>query len=422
MDALVELGKCRIPELLKIDTQGYEGQWLLPKRQAMGSAMRLAILCTHPIQYLAPVFRALAEQRNLQVRVFYGWKGAVEKTLDRGFGKEFAWDIPLLDGYDFEFLPNVAHNPGTHHFRGIDLPTLHRRVEQWRPDALLVYGWRYKAHLSAMRYFRGRIPILFRGDSTLLDERPGWRRWARRRALRWVYRHVDMALYVGQQNRRYFEAHGLRDHQLVFAPHAVDNVRFAAEARFDDSCDHRQELNIPRDAVVVLFAGKLEAKKAPELLLRAVRSVDDESLRLVFVGSGPLEDELRAQADKRVMFLGLRNQSEMPRVYRLADCVVLPSRGPGETWGLALNEAMACGRAVAASDRVGAAADLVQPGRNGWVFPADEANAIGEFLETAAALGRDGLRSFGEQSRQIINDWSIPRQVEGILHAVRHCE
>lgn len=383
---------------------------------------RLAIVCTHPIQYFAPVFRALSEQGDLQVRVFYGWKGAVEKTLDHGFGQAFAWDIPLLDGYDFEFVPNVASDAGTHHFRGIDLPTLQERIARWVPDALLVYGWRHKAHLRAMRYFHRRIPILFRGDSTLLDERSGFRRWARRRALRWVYRHVDRALYVGQQNRRYFEAHGLKKSQLIFAPHAVDNDRFGAEEHFTPSDDHRRASNIPHDAVVILFVGKFEPKKAPDLLLQAFRSLGDDDVRLVFVGSGPLEGELRAQASARVTFLGLKNQSEMPGVYRLADCVVLPSRGPGETWGLALNEAMACGRAVAASERVGAAVDLIQPGHNGWIFAAGDTNAIKECLSEAAVLGRSGLQRLGEQSRRIIADWSISRQVEGILSAIESCD
>jgi glycosyltransferase involved in cell wall biosynthesis len=381
---------------------------------------RLAIVCTHPIQYFAPVFCALSEQRDLQVRVFYGWKGAVEKTLDHGFGQKFAWDIPLLDGYEFEFVPNVARDPGTHHFRGIDLPALRERIKAWKPDALVVYGWRYKAHLAAMRYFHGKIPILFRGDSTLLNERPGWRRWARRRALRWVYRHVDRALYVGQQNRRYFKAHGLRDDQLVFAPHSVDNDRFSTSEHSGESCDRRGELNIARDAIVILFVGKLEPTKAPELLLRAFRALGNDALRLVFVGAGPLEDELRTWADGRVTFLGLRNQSEMPGMYRLADCVVLPSRG--ETWGLALNEAMACGRAIAASDRVGAAVDLVQPGRNGWIFAANDVKAIKECLSEAAVLGRSGLRKLGEQSRRIIADWSISRQVQGILRAIESCD
>lgn len=379
---------------------------------------RLAILCTHPIQYFAPVFRALTEQGDLQVRVFYGWKGAVEKALDRGFEQEFAWDIPLLDGYDFEFLPNAAHDPGTHHFRGIDLPTLGERVERWKPDALLIYGWRYKAHLNAMRRFHGKVPILFRGDSTLLDERPGWRRWARRRVLHWVYRHVDVALYVGQQNRRYFEAHGLRDAQLVFAPHSVDDDRFRIDNERHEH-DWRNRLAIESTRTVVMFVGKLETCKAPTILLQAFQSLNCRDLHLVFVGTGPLERQLRSDARERVHFLGFQNQSQMPAVYRMADVVLLPSIS--ETWGLALNEAMACGRAVAASDHVGGAVDLIQPGRNGWLFRANAVDAIKGCLQKVAAIGRRGLADMGEQSRQIIGDWSIPRQIEGILRAVQSC-
>lgn len=380
--------------------------------------MRLAILCTHPIQYFAPVFRALSESGDIQVHVFYGWRGAVEKTLDRGFGQEFAWDVPLLDGYDFEFLPNIAREPGTHHYFGIDLPTLRERIGQWKPDAMLVYGWRYKAHLKAMRHFHGRIPILFRGDSTLLDERPGWRRWARRRVLRWVYRHVDVALYVGQQNRRYFEAHGLQGAQLVFAPHSVENDRFRSGTERTEE-EWRRKLGILATDTVVMFVGKLESYKAPTMLLQAFQSLSCCDLHLVFVGTGPLELQLHQDARERVHFLGFQNQSKMPAVYGMADIVVLPSIR--ETWGLALNEAMASGRAVAASDRVGGAIDLIQSGRNGWIFRANCVDAIRDCLAKAAAEGRHGLRVFGERSRQIIGDWSIARQVESILYAIRDC-
>ena len=139
--------------------------------------MRLAILSTHPIQYYAPIFRLLAQQEGLESKVFYGWKGATERVHDPGFGAAIAWDIPLLGGYEHEFVPNVARNPGTNHLRGIDLPELTARITAWQPDALLVFGWAWKAHLAALRHFKGRMPILFRGDSTLLDERPAFGPW-----------------------------------------------------------------------------------------------------------------------------------------------------------------------------------------------------------------------------------------------------
>ena len=176
----------------------------------MPTPIRLAIISTHPIQYYAPLFQALAAREGLEVHVFYGWQGPSAGAFDPGFGADVTWDVPLLDGYPYTFLENTSADPGTHHFRGITTPELIPAVEAWNPDALLVFGWNYWSHLTALRYFKGRVPVYFRGDSTLLDEQGGLRTWARRLFLRWVYRHVDAALYVGQHNRAYFKAHGFR--------------------------------------------------------------------------------------------------------------------------------------------------------------------------------------------------------------------
>ena len=193
--------------------------------------MRLAIVTTHPIQYHAPVFRELAQRETIQLRVFYGWQGTVN-SVDVGFGQHVEWDIPLLQGYDSEFLENVASEPGSFSFRGIDTPSLINRVTDWQADAILIYGWCYISHLAAMRHFHGKIPVCFRGDSTLLNEIGGIRRVLRRTLLRWVYSHVDMAFSVGTHNHIYFRRHGLDEHRIIHAPHAVDNTRFASpEAR-----------------------------------------------------------------------------------------------------------------------------------------------------------------------------------------------
>ena len=382
--------------------------------------MRLAVLSTHPIQYYAPVFRLLAAQEGVALKVFYGWKGATERAVDPGFGTTVTWDIPLLGGYEHEFVPNAAREPGTHHFGGIDLPELHDRIAAWRPEALLVMGWCWRAHLAALRHFHGRLPILFRGDSTLLDESGGLRMLARRRWLRWVYRHVDVALHVGTRNRDYYQAHGLKPGQLVFAPHAIDNQRFRQNSGEMEAkaASWRGSAGINPDQVVFLFAGKLEPKKAPDLLLKTSNEVQFSGPRrpaVVFCGSGVLEGSLRQNAGPDAHFLGFRNQTEMPWVYRVGDVVVLPSRGPGETWGLALNEAMACGRAVIASDKVGAAVDLIEPGRNGWVFPSGQSTALATVLKEAAAAGRTVLAGMGRRSLEIISAWSLERQVKGIL-------
>jgi glycosyltransferase involved in cell wall biosynthesis len=385
------------------------------------SAPRLAILSTHPIQYYAPLFRAVAQGDALDVHVFYGWEGAISGAHDPGFDADVTWDIPLLEGYPHTFMRNSSSDPGTHHFRGIVNPNLVAAIQNYQPDALLIFGWNYWSHLEALWTFSGEIPIFFRGDSTLLDESPGVKKWLRRAWLSWVYRHVDVALYVGSNNRAYFKAHGLSDEQLRWVPHAVDNSRFSeppsdAEAK---ATAWREELGIPPDAPTIVFAGKLSRKKAPGLLLEAFSTIDQGDAHLVYAGSGPLKEPLqkRAAGSNRVHFVGFQNQSRMPTVYRLGDAFVLPSRGPGETWGLAINEAMACSRAVIASTRVGCAPDLIEPGENGFVFEAGNAEDLARCLQQVIE-NQDRARAMGRASRQRIRDWSIDAAAQRLEEAV----
>ena len=333
--------------------------------------------------------------------------------------------MPLLDGYDHEFVPNIARNPGTDHFWGLRTPRLNQSIGKWGATAVLVFGWNSASHLQALRHFKGRMPVFFRGDSTLLDRGSAWRRAARRAFLTWVYRHVDVAIAVGANNRDYFRWCGVPEGRIGFAPHAIDTKRFADPDGIDDlqAARWRTELRIPAGARVILFAGKLISKKAPELLLEAFfRS--NLSAHLVFVGSGALEPELRRRAAGRetVHFLPFQNQQLMPAVYRLGDVFVLPSCGPGETWGLALNEAMASGRPVIASSKAGGARDLVIAGSTGWVFESGEVEALASTLRIACDCDREKLAALGLAARQRSDLWSIESAAAGIEKAVLQFE
>jgi glycosyltransferase involved in cell wall biosynthesis len=380
---------------------------------------RLAVLSTHPIQYYAPYFRQLAAGDVLNIHVFYEWRGALDDSYDPGFGQSVTWDVPLLDGYDHTFLENTSDDPGTHHFSGITNPHAVSAIGAYKPDAILIYGWNYRTHLRVLRHFHGRVPVFFRGDSTLIDEAGGPRTWLRRLVLRWVYRHVDTALYVGQNNRAYYEAHGLKDDQLVWVPHAIENKRFADPngAHSTRAMNWRRELGIPTGAPTAVFAGKLSRKKAPGLLLDSFRKLKHPDAHLVIAGSGPLEQRLRNNAPSNVHFVGFQNQSAMPAVYRIGDVFALPSRGPGETWGLAINEAMASGRAVIASNRVGCAPDLIDEGKNGFVFSSENVIALKNALSAVLGNQKKGAR-MGAISKEKIQEWSIPEAAQRTERAV----
>jgi glycosyltransferase involved in cell wall biosynthesis len=384
--------------------------------------VRLAIVSTHPIQYYAPIFQALAQSRVVRPRVFYTWSQTAGAAIaDPGFGRTIAWDIPLLEGYESEFVPNVAHQPGTEHFWGLRNPGLIGALQQWRADAVLVFGWNSASHLRALLRLKGRVPVFFRGDSTLVDPRPPWRTAARRLFLRWVYRHIDVAIAVGSNNRDYYRWCGVSDERIAFAPHAIDTKRFSDPdgSQEQQALQWRRELGISPDERVILFAGKLIPKKEPLLLLDAFLTCGAAG-RLVFVGNGALESELQTRVKGRadVHFLPFQNQRAMPAVYRLGNVYVLPSRGPGETWGLALNEAMASGRAVIASNRVGGARDLVTEGINGWIFDVGNREQLATALRNALTCDSRVLVDMGEAAKEESARWSIEAAAAGIESTV----
>jgi glycosyltransferase involved in cell wall biosynthesis len=349
--------------------------------------------------------------------VFYTWgKQSIEK-YDPGFGKTIKWDIDLLEGYPYQWVPNKAADGGSHHFNGIDNPDLINQVNLWAPDTILIYGWAYKSHLTIMRYFKNRIPVLFRGDSTLLDEKPGIKNILRSIYLRWVYRHIDYALYTGTNNKAYFKKYGLTEKQLIFAPHTIDNDRFSIP-RQDEVLYLKQQFNIDENAIVILFAGKLEEKKDPDLLLRSFINLNALNVHLLIVGNGILQLALKQQAAKHsnIHLIDFQNQSYMPVVYQACDIFCLPSKGPGETWGLAVNEAMACGKAVLVSDKVGCATDLVESGVNGFIHKAKSAADLSEKLLSLLRKNKQGLSLMGQRSAQIIQSWNIKVQVNNIVN------
>ncbi len=383
---------------------------------------KLAVLTSHPIQYNAPLFREL-DTRELELMVFYCWQGTAE-TLDPEFGRTIVWDTPLLEGYDYEFVENVSKEPGTHHFFGLDNPGMKDAIVDWAPDVLLIYGWPFKTNLSVLRHFKKTTPILFRGDSTLLFGNLGLRRWLRKVLLTWVYKHIDVALFSGRNNRDYFNAYGLKEDQLFWVPHSIDNRWFRKRSiELRDAGDKlKLELGIEEEDVVFLFSGKLVERKQPLKLIEALAKVRLDhgvsNFHLLVVGDGALYQEINEAASSVswIHLMGFQNQSSMPMYYAMASVYVLPS--VQETWGLAVNEAMATGKPCIVSDLVGCAADLILDGKNGFVY---RHSSESDFAEALLAYILDPSRAGREESAVLstIEGWSTEKAADRIETMVK---
>lgn len=375
---------------------------------------------THPIQYQAPWFRAIAETGRYELRVVFSY---VPDPADQaiGFGGAFEWDIPLRAGYPSavleswrfpSFVPTWSRRPVS----GIG-PLLDRIA----PDVGLVLGWQEVSLVQAMLACRRRgIPVLLRGESVPRSDRRGWIRLAQRHVLR----RASGVLAIGCRNREFYLELGVPAERIVDAPYCVDNARFGeAASRFRPGRDAiRTELGISSGAFCVAFVGKLEPKKRPLDFIEAVARARAASAVLegLIVGDGPL----RAACERRiaewgapVRIVGFRNQSELPRHYVAADALVLPS-DHRETWGLVVNEAMACGLPALVSDQVGCAPDLVIPGETGDHYRCADVEALAERLVDWAA-NPSGVREMGVKAARHVDDrYSIARACEGLDLAV----
>jgi glycosyltransferase involved in cell wall biosynthesis len=383
---------------------------------------RLAIVLSHPVQYYSPWFRWLRANTSLEFRVFYLWEFGVTARRDPQFGTTFQWDVDLLGGYDFEFVPNIASDPGTHHFNGLENPALPERLAAWKPGAVLLFGYNWRSHQLALWWARRRgIPLLFRGDSHLL--RRASLTFLRRLPLQLLYRQFAAITYVGAANRDYFKTLGVPANRLFFAPHSVDAGHFnpADPVARAEAARLRRELGLDGKRIA-LFAGKFSEAKQPVELLTAFLSVATDRDALVYVGDGAEKARLIALAATRpethVRFLPFANQSEMPARYLLADFFVLPSKGHYETWGLAVNEAMHLGVPCLVSDVVGCQRDLVTPAETGWVFPAEDQSALAAALRAALHTPADELHGLGDQARARVAGYTYRQTSDGLLTAL----
>lgn len=384
---------------------------------------RLAIVETHPIQYKAPLFRKLAAHPQIAPIVLYAMiPDAAQQGA--GFDVPFAWDVPLLEGYRYEVLENCARKPSLNRFGGCDTPGIADWLKQNRPDAVLVNGWVVKTCLQALwACKRLGIPCLVRGEANLLRPRAAWKHVLHRL----LVRRYEAWLAIGSANRDFYRFHGCRQDRIFFAPYAVDNDFFAAQAaeRAGRRNALREGFGVPHGAVVFLFAGKLVEKKRPMDLLNAMAQLPPDlrsRAHALVAGDGPLRGECEQLARKRGLsatFAGFLNQSRLPDAYAAADVLVLPSDA-GETWGLVVNEAMASGRPAIVSRSVGCCADLVAEGETGRSYDCADvpalAGLLADYLRDPALAVVHGRNAAGH-----IRGYGVEAVVDGIWAAVNAC-
>jgi len=380
---------------------------------------RIAIVASHPVQYHAHWYRALANSAELDPEVLYCHQATPGDQAQAGFGVDFTWDVPLLEGYRHRFLRNAARKPGVSAFGGTDSPELRGILVRERYDAVVVSGWHTKSYWQAIRACREcGTPVMVRSDSHLHEARPPLHR-----ALKWLpYRYfipqLDACLAAGRWSRDYFLHYGARPDRVFTVPHSVPHPATGPD-RDASRQESRNRLRIDDRTIVFLFCGKFIGLKRPLDFIRAVAAASQAGAPVfgLMVGDGPMRGEMEGLAQSLrvpVAFTGFLNQKAIPEAYVASDVLVLPS--DRETWGLVVNEAMTYRRPCIVSDRVGSGPDLILPGRTGFVFPAGNVEALGEYMRRIACT-RGMAEQMGAEAEKLISHYSPQAAVDGLLQA-----
>jgi glycosyltransferase involved in cell wall biosynthesis len=383
----------------------------------------LKILASHPTQYHALFFKELVTE-GLDIDVGYYHQGSAgRKSYDEEFGINIAWDIDLLTGYTHHiFCKGVANFGMTEQIR------LAPQIIYWSLQntltPLLLMGW-----FTELMWLIWLLRILTRGPILLMSEttpgsfvsttKPAWRVGL----LRWLLQHTNANLYIGSRNRDFLLNMGVAEERLFHTPYSIDNMRFSSEA--DRLSVDRQKLceqcGLDPELPTFLYSGKLIHKKRPLQLLEAYRSAGlADKAQLLYVGEGKLRPKLERRVReldlKHVHLLGFLNQTQMPLGYVLGEVLCLIS-DPTETWGLVVNEALACGIPVIVTDTAGCCPDMVDF-ENGWIVPLDDHNQLTKTLLLAFNQRADWIK-MGELGRIKVAKNTFSAMAGGVLSAIR---
>jgi glycosyltransferase involved in cell wall biosynthesis len=386
--------------------------------------VRLAILTTHPIQYHAEWYRALAATPALDIHVYYCHRARPSEQAKAGFGVEFDWDVPLLSGYPCTFLHNVANSPDHGRFSGLDTPEI-KSIIRGNYDAIMINGWSYKSAWQAIwACWQLGVKVLVRSDSHLHTPRMLPTRILKPFLYRRFIPRFDGCLAVGKWSREYFLRYGAKSEHLFVVPHAVDNAFFQSQTfgLTPRRAELRRKWNLEPHASVFAFAGKFITRKRPMDFIKAIRGVvqSNPNVQGLMIGDGPLRtvcEEYVRTHQLPVRFSGFLNQSEIATGYVACDALVLPSDGR-ETWGLVVNEAMACGRPCIVSDQAGCGPDLIVEGQTGAIVPFGNTKLLSQMMSQMAG-DPVRLQRMGIEANKKIQEHSVPIAVTRLVECLR---
>jgi glycosyltransferase involved in cell wall biosynthesis len=371
-----------------------------------GRPLRVAWVGGEPTPTRVPHLQALAARPEVELSVVYSTQTYQQRT----------WSVRhpearVLRGWSLPTTRILHHDyPVT--------PGIWRFLDRGEFDLVVIAGWAVFAAQAAIAWCRLHgVPYVLNAENHFREPRPRWVELVKRMVLRHVVPQAAGMLVSGTLAREHALHYGARADRVIVFPNTPDVPVFAARAdaaraRRDDT---RAHLGIDPEEVVVLQVGRLIPVKGLDVLVHAVaraRAQTAIAVRLVLAGEGPEQEVLQRLAVAEHVPLTLTGQLEgdsLIDAYVAADVFALLSRR--ETWGIVVNEAMACSLPLVLSSAVGASGDLLEQEVNGFLVAPGDAQAAGEAIRQLAESPELRAR-FGGRSRELVAGWGFERSLD----------
>jgi len=365
----------------------------------------------------------MTQHPQLDFSVAYCTLKGAQAAFDPEFNTMVQWDIPLLNGYSWQEVPN--RGSGGNSFLGLFNPELWKLIRGGKFDAVLCYLG-YRCLSFWITYFacrRSGSAFIFGTDASSLVPRSGghWKVLAKKAFWPGLFSLADQVIAASNATGDLMRSLGIPPERITLTPDTVDNDWWMAESRKVDRVAIRASWGAEPQTRVILFCGKLQPWKRPQDVIKAFAEAKVADGLLLFAGEGGQRAELERQVcahglGERVRFVGFVNQSQLPGFYTGADLMVVPSEY--EPFALVVNEAFCCGCPVIASDHVGAVRDLIAPIDPKLVFPCGNSAVLAKLLGDLCQ-DPERLRELGHAARNRIADWSHQDNVKGTVSAVK---
>jgi glycosyltransferase involved in cell wall biosynthesis len=322
----------------------------------MKSLQQLNVICYSilPSPYQRDLFLELSNCPEIDLNVYYLEQACADSP----------WPEKPLEPYE-HILPgfHLAWGLSRFHFNW-HLPSTSQ------VDVVLLNGYMNITTQLLLRLQAKKVPCIFWGEKMV-----GSSQGVKGKLQKYLANALEQCQAIAA-----IGSHAVQDYQQRFPGKPIFNIPYYCDlAPFSQEIPQR-----PRTPTTILFCGQMIARKGVDLLLQAFETLINMGLeaRLLLVGREADLPQMLTQVSQTtqryIEYAGFQAPEDLPQFFRQADIFVLPSRHDG--WGVVVNQAVGAGLPVICSDAVGAANDLIDQGKNGYIFPNGDVTTLTQIL------------------------------------------